>query len=56
MYFLVNNLIQKTKKGRLYNISFKLDKQTQAGEYGNEFHSEIRLSNFIDLETGEWRR
>lgn len=53
-YFLENNLIQKTKKGRLYNISFKLDKQTLAGEYGKNFHSDIKLENFIDLETGEW--
>lgn len=53
-YFLENNMIQRTKKGKLYNISFKLDNQTRAGEYGEEFHSNIKLSDFINLDTGEW--
>lgn len=53
-YFIENNLIQRTKSGRLYNISFKLNTQTSAGEYGNEFKSEIKLSKFIDLDTGKW--
>lgn len=53
-YFLENNLIKKTKKGRLYNISFKFDKQTKAREYGENFHSNIKLENFINLDTGEW--
>lgn len=53
-YFIENNLIKKTKNGRLYNISFKFDKQTLAGEYGDEFKSEIKLSKFIDLDTGKW--
>jgi hypothetical protein len=54
-YFLENNLIRKTKKGKLYNISFKLDDQTRAGEYGDSFHSEIKLEQFIDLDTGKWK-
>lgn len=53
-YFIENNLIRKTKTGRLYNISFKLDNQTRLGEYGDDFHSEIKLSSFINLDTGEW--
>lgn len=53
-YFMENNLIRKTKSGKLYNISFKLDNQTRAGEYGDEFKSDIKLSNFVDLDTGEW--
>lgn len=53
-YFMENNLIRKTKKGRLYNISFKLDKQTMSGEYGDEFKSDIKLSKFVDLDTGKW--
>lgn len=53
-YLLENNLINRTKKGRLYNISFKLDKQTQSGEYGEDFHSNIKLENYIDLDTEEW--
>ena len=50
-----NNLIQKTKAGKLFNISFKLDDQTRAGEYGADFKSEIKLADFIDLYTGEWK-
>lgn len=53
-YFIENNLIRRTKDGRLHNISFKLDSQTKNGEYGDKFNSEIKLSNFIDLYTGEW--
>lgn len=53
-YFMEKKLIQKTKDGRYYNISFKLDKQTQRGEYKDSFHAEIKLSDFIDLYTGEW--
>ena len=54
LYFIENNLISRTKSGRLYNISFKLDNQTRAGEYGDEFKSDIKLSKFVDLNTGEW--
>lgn len=53
-YFIENNLIKKTKSGRLYNISFKLDNQTRAGEYGDEFKSDIKLAKFVNLDTGEW--
>lgn len=53
-YFLDNGLIRKTKTGKLYNISFKLDDQTRAGEYGRDFQTEIKLEKFINLETGEW--
>lgn len=53
-YFIENDLIRKTKTGKLYNISFKLDNQTRAGEYGTEFHSEIKLEQFVNLNTGEF--
>lgn len=54
-FFLENNLIRKTKAGKLYNISFKFDDQTRAGEYGELFQSEIKLDRFLDLTTGEWK-
>ncbi len=53
-FFLDNNLIRRTKKGRLYNIGFKLDDQTRAGQYGTDFQTEIKLDKFVNLETGEW--
>lgn len=53
-YFIENSLLRKTKTGKLYNISFKLDEQTREGEYGTEFHSEIKLEQFVDLNTGEF--
>jgi hypothetical protein len=53
-YFLKNDLVRRTKTGRLYNISFKRDSQTSSGEYGNDFHADIRLADFLDLNTGEW--
>ena len=54
-FFLENNLIRKTKSGKLYKISFKFDDQTRAGEYGELFQSEIKLDRFLDLTTGEWK-
>ncbi len=54
-FFLSNNLIPKTKQGRYYNISFKLDDQTRAGEYGDDYIASIKLEDFIDLGTGEWK-
>ena len=53
-FFLDNNLIRRTKAGRLYNIGFKLDDQTRAGQYGTDFKAEIKLDRFINLDTGEW--
>jgi len=53
-YFIEKDLIRKTKTGKLYNISFKLDDQTREGEYGADFHSEIKLEQFVNLYTGEF--
>lgn len=55
-FFLEHNMIRKTKSGKLYDESFKLDRQTRAGEYQKDFKAEIKLSQFIDLFTGEWVR
>lgn len=54
-YFLEHNLIQKTKSGRLCNISFKYDYQTREEKYGDAFRPEITLADFLDLETGAWK-
>lgn len=53
-FFIENDLIRKTKRGNFYNISFKLDNQTRSNQYGNSFSSSIKLSNFINLESGTW--
>lgn len=53
-FMIANNLIRRTKTGRYYNISFKFDYQTRAKEYGADFEGEIKLSEFIDLNTGKW--
>lgn len=53
-YFLDNQMIQKTKSGRYYNISYKLDDQTRAGEYGSDFKGTIKLDQFIDLNSGKF--
>ena len=46
---------RKTKSGKLYNISFKYDSQTYAGKCkGSGFAGEIKLADFVDLETGEF--
>ena len=53
-FMIKNELIRKTKTGKLFNISFKYDSQTHDGKYGSEFESQIKLKDFVDLETGEW--
>ena len=47
-FFLDNQLIQKTKTGKLHNISFKYNRQTKDGIYGDAFVGEIKLDNFLD--------
>ncbi len=54
-FFLDNDMIKRTKAGKLYNISFKLDSQTRNCEYGHEFHSELKLEQLMDLSTGKWK-
>lgn len=53
-FMLSNGMIPKTKKGKLHNISFKLDDQTRAGEYGKSFNAKTKLEDFVNLETGEF--
>ena len=47
-------MIRRTKSGKLFNISFKLDDQTRAGAYGDDFKAELKLESLMDLKTGEW--
>lgn len=53
-FMIENNLIRKTKKGKLFDISFKFNEQTSAGEYGADFEGQLKLSQFVDLNSGEW--
>ena len=53
-FFIENNMIRRTAKGALYNISFKLDDQTRAGLYGSDFSGALKLSSLVDLKTGAW--
>ena len=53
-FMLEHDLVQRTKAGKLYNIPFKFDEQTRAGEYGASFHARITLSDFVDLATGSF--
>ena len=54
-FLLDNDLIRKTAENKYYNVAFKYDDQTLAEEYGAEFIAKIKLDNFINLETGEWK-
>lgn len=54
-FFLENDLIQRKNNGSLYNIAFKLDNQTRAGKYGDDFKPELKLEELLDLETEEWK-
>lgn len=53
--FLIDHgLVPKTKAGKYYNISFKYDKQTRNGEYGEQFKPSISLKDLMDLNTSEF--
>ncbi len=54
-FFIDHNMIRRTKGGRFYNISFKLDDQTRIGAYGTGFKAELKLESLMDLNTGKWR-
>ncbi|WP_031489322.1 hypothetical protein [Ureaplasma canigenitalium] len=56
-FFLDNNMIKTTKTGKLFNISFKLDDQTDSMEYSKygNFQAKLKLENILDLETREWK-
>ncbi|WP_406613827.1 hypothetical protein ACJA23_02860 [Mycoplasma corogypsi] len=51
-----NNLIRKTKTGKYFNISFKLDEQTLEGEYmwNGGVNSTLKLNMIMDLDTGDF--
>lgn len=53
-FFLEHNMIKHTKAGKLYDISFKFDDQTRSGEYGSSFSAKTKLSDFVDLSTGQF--
>ena len=53
-FLIANDLIRRTKAGKLFDISFKFDEQTRAGEYGANFESKVKLSDYVDLQTGEF--
>ena len=53
-FFLDYDMIRRTKTGKLYNISFKLNDQTRAGLYGEDFKAELKLESLMDLNTGKW--
>ena len=54
-FFLEHDLIPRTRNGRLFNISFKLDSQTRQGQYGENYHPFLTLDHFLDLDTGKWQ-
>ena len=47
-----NGVVCFYTNGEYYNISFKYDDQTRAGEYGSNFEGKINIEKFIDLKTG----
>lgn len=53
-FMLENNMIEKLDSGKYKNLSFKLNTQTLNKEYGDKFNGQIKLSEFIDMKTGEW--
>ncbi|WP_227495309.1 hypothetical protein [Bacillus cereus] len=56
-FFIDNNLIRKTKSGKYYNITFKYENQTRAGEYNanSNFKAQLKLDQFLNLETGAFK-
>lgn len=53
-FMLEHDLVPKSSAGRLANVPFKYDEQTRAGEYGDRFRPRVTLSDFVNLDTGEF--
>lgn len=53
-YMVDKKLVLRTRAGRFYNISFKYDEQPASGEHGQSSSPAFKLSDFMDLETGEF--
>ena len=53
-YMLDQGLFPHDADGRLCDEPFKFDWQTAAGQYGDSFVPEITLSDYVDLDTGEF--
>lgn len=53
-FMLEKGLFPHDGNGRLTDKPFKFDWQTAAGQYGDSFVPEIVLSDFVDLDTGEF--
>mgnify|MGYP001742377701 FL=1 len=53
-YMIDTNKVQKTKSGRLYNISYKFNAQSQASLTGDKFVALIKLEDYVDLHTGKF--
>ena len=53
-YLIATNKIPKTQVGKLYNISYKFNTQSQAGLTGDKFVALIKLEDYVDLYTGEF--
>lgn len=51
-FMIDNQLIRRTKAGKLYNISFKFNSQTKLNLYNDNgsFQAKIRLSDYMDLD------
>lgn len=47
------NALPKVKSGALKDVVWKSDQQTYNGEYGDKFVASCKLSDLINLETGE---
>lgn len=51
-FMLNNNLFPYDDNGHLKDAPFKFDWQTRAGQYDDTFVPEIKLSDFVNLDTG----
>ena len=51
-FMIEHNMIQRTRSGSFYNISFKMNWMTLMGIYG--IAGKIKLADLRNLETGEW--
>ena len=55
-YWFFSGEEEKLEKHRCGKWMYFFDDQTRAGEYGADFEGKIKLSEFINLDTGEFIR
>ena len=52
-FYVDNDLVRRTASGRLFDIAFKYEVADYFGDFGEATLPKLKLSDFVDLDSGE---